>query len=105
MSSLVTTLWVLSLVIGLVVTLIAVALLTAVLRVARDIDTGARHIWVTGKLVARNTVHIPDLRRTNQLGADILEEAGGILGAAQRIRAHAAGCPGCPACLLKQGSG
>ncbi len=90
---------------GLVVTLVAALLLTAVLRTALSIDAGARQIWTTGKLVARNTVHIPALIQTNQMVADIQEEAGGILMAAQRILTHAKGCPGCPACLGEAGGG
>lgn len=100
MTGLALTLWVISLAVGLVVTLAAALLLTVVLRTAQGIDAGAKAIWTAGKLVARNTVHIPDLRFTNQIAADILEGAGGILMAAQRIQRHAQGCPGCPACLL-----
>jgi hypothetical protein len=91
-----------SLGLGLVVTLVAVVLLTLVLRTARAIDAGAKQIWTAGKLVARNTVHIPALLQTNQVVADIEEEANGILMAAQRILTHAQGCPGCPACLVEQ---
>lgn len=104
MSGLATTLWLLSIAVGLVVIVVAAVLLTMVLRTAQAIDGGARQIWTTGKLVARNTVHIPDLRQTNQIAADILEGAGGILFAAQRILAHAQRCEGCPSCLLKQRS-
>ncbi len=92
-----------SLGLGLVVSLVAVLLLTMVLRTARAIDAGAKQIWTAGKLVARNTVHIPALVQTNQVVADIEEEANGILMAAQRILTHAQGCPGCPACLVEHG--
>lgn len=101
MSGLAQTLWWLSLAIGLVVTVVAAVLLTQILRTARQIDAGAKQIWTTGKLVARNTVNIPALVQTNQIAADILEEANGILMAAQRIHTHAEGCPGCPACLVE----
>lgn len=104
MSTLAATLFWVSLGIGVVVTLVAAALLTLVLRTARGIDAGAKEIWTTGKLVARNTVHIADLVQTNQIAADILEGAGGILYNAERILKHAQGCPGCPACLLRQRS-
>jgi len=103
MSSLAQTLFWISLALGLVVTIVAAVLLTMILRTARSIDAGAKAIWTTGKLVAGNTVHIADLVRTNQIAVDILEGAGGILMAAQRILKHAQGCPGCPACLLKHG--
>lgn len=101
MTALATTLWVISLVIGVVVIVVAAVLLTLVLRTARQIDAGARAVWTEGKLVARNTIHIADLKQTNQVAADILEGAGGILMAAGRIHAHAGACPGCPACLVE----
>lgn len=100
MSQLALTLWWISLAIGLVVVIVAAVLLTMILRTAEQIDAGAKQVWTTGKLVARNTVHIADLIRTNQIAADILETANGILMAAQRIHTHALGCPGCPACLV-----
>lgn len=103
MSNLAQSLFWISLAIGLVVTIVAAAMLTLVLRTAQDIDAGAKAVWTAGKLVANNTVHIPALARTNQIAVDILEGAGGILMAAQRILKHAQGCPGCPACLLKHG--
>lgn len=99
MSTLAVTLWAISLAIGVVVIVVAALLLTLVLRTAGQIDEGARQIWTAGKMVARNTVHVADLKQTNQVAADILEEANGILMAAQRILTHAQSCPGCPACL------
>ena len=103
MSSFAQTLFWISLALGLVVTIVAVVMLTMVLRTAQSIDAGAKAIWTGGKMVANNTVHIPALVQTNQIAVDILEGAGGILMAAQRILKHAQGCPGCPACLLKHG--
>ncbi|GAC1329863.1 MAG: hypothetical protein NVSMB17_06630 [Candidatus Dormibacteria bacterium] len=100
MSDLATTLWWSSLAIGLVVTIVAAVLLTLVLRTARDIDAGAKLVWTEGKMVARNTIHIPDLIQTNQMVADILEGAGAIVMDARRVRGHAEKCTGCPACLL-----
>jgi hypothetical protein len=104
MSSLATTLWWVSLAIGVVVTVVAAILLSYIVRVAGQINDGAEQIWTIGKLVARNTAQIPLLAQTNQVAADILEGANGILMAARRILKHAQGCPGCPACLL-QGTG
>lgn len=101
MTTLATTYWVMSLAIGVVVIAVAAVLLAQVLRTARQIDAGARAIWTEGKLVARNTVHIADLKQTNQVAADILEGAAGILMAAGRIHTHAVSCPGCPACLMQ----
>ena len=103
MSNLAQTLFWISLALGLVVTIVAAVMLTMVLRAAQAIDAGAKAVWTTGKLVANNTVHIPALVQTNQVAVDILEGAGGILMAAQRILKHAQGCTGCPACLLRHG--
>lgn len=69
--------WSATLALGLVVIGVVAALLTAVVRTARQIDAGAAEIWRVGKLIANNTVHIPLLVRTNQI-------AGGILAAADR---------------------
>jgi len=101
MSSLATTLWLVSLAIGVIVTVVAAVLLTFVARTAQQIDDGAKVIWTTGKLVARNTAQIPLLMQTNQVAADILDGSNGILMAAQRVLKHAQRCPGCPACLLQ----
>ena len=99
MSATAVTLFAISLVLGAVVVAAVAVLLRAVLAEALAVEAGARQIWVTGKLVARNTVHIPALARTNQIVADIGEGAAIVLLNAQRILAHAQHCPGCPACL------
>ncbi len=99
MSSLATVLMAISLVLAVMVTVVVALLLAAVLRTASGIDSGAAQVWVVGKLVARNTVHITALIRTNQVVADIAEGAGAILHAVHRIGVHAGHCPGCPACL------
>jgi|SRR5919201_1298672 hypothetical protein len=103
MTPLASTLWWISLAIGLVVTIVAAILLVGVIRVAQRIKEGAQAIWTTGKLVARNTAQIPLLIQTNQVAADIAEETNGILMAAGRIQRHAQNCPGCPGCLLGEG--
>lgn len=92
------TLWWFSLAIAVVVLLAIVALLSVILRTARQIDADAKRIWLGGKGVANSTVHLAMLLRTNQILADVLEAATGILGTAGRIGRHAASCPGCPAC-------
>ncbi|MDQ6714238.1 MAG: hypothetical protein M3Z28_13785 [Candidatus Dormibacteraeota bacterium] len=101
MTSEATMLWWLALAIGVVVTVVAAVLLSFVVRVASQIDAGAEQIWITGRLVARNTAQIPLLVETNQVAADILEGSNGILMAAQRVLKHAQACPGCPACLVQ----
>jgi len=88
------TVWWVSLAVGVVVILVVALLLTLVVRTARDIDAGAAQIWVVGKHVANNTVHVALLQRTNQLAGEILASAGGIITQAQRVEAHAAACPG-----------
>ncbi|MHB8574503.1 MAG: hypothetical protein ACYDCQ_04140 [Dehalococcoidia bacterium] len=88
------TVWWVSLGVGVVVILVVSLLLTLVVRTARDIDAGAAQIWIAGKHVANNTIHIALLERTNQLAGQILASAGGIIAQAQRVEAHAAACPG-----------
>ena len=89
------TVWWVSIVILLVVTGVVAILLTMVLRSAINILGVAGNIWTTGKLVANNTIHIPLLRETNQITAEILRTAVQIVGGAEAIEQHASGCPGC----------
>ena len=96
------TLWALSLVLGLVVTLVVAALLWWLFREARAILGPVAGIWEAGQRVANNTVHIPLLYRTASIAGGILTAAGGILHAAAAIETHAAGCPGCPQCMWPQ---
>ncbi len=93
-------LWGVSLGIAVVVLLVVAVLLTIILRTARQIDDGAKQIWVVGKNVANSTIQLTQLQQTNQVVADIIEGATGILHNAGRIAAHAQTCPGCPACVL-----
>lgn len=86
--------WVISILILVVVTAVVAILLTMVLRTAMNILQVAGDIWTTGKLVANNTIHIPLLRETNQIAGNILETAVQIVGGAEAIEQHAAGCPG-----------
>jgi len=92
--------WLASLAILLVVTVVVGILLALILKQALQIDAGAAKIWTTGKLIANNTILITLLGRTNQIVAGILTAAGGIAAAVQRIEHHATTCPGCPACAL-----
>lgn len=92
--------WSLSIVLALVVTGVVAFLLTEVLRTARRIEGVAGQIWTTGKLVANNTVHIPQLIETNRHAGAILGTAVQIVAGAKAIEEHAAGCPGCPDCVL-----
>ena len=83
--------WWISLAIGLVVTVIVALLLLVLTRTAEQIEAGAAEVWRVGKLIANNTVHIPLLVRTNQVVAEILDAAGGIAAATERIARAATG--------------
>lgn len=96
----VTSVWTLSLVLFAVVGVVVAALLTVVWRTARRIHATVADIWTVGKNIANNTVHVPLLLTTNRVAGGILAEAGGILAAVRRIRAHAETCSGCPDCVI-----
>jgi hypothetical protein len=92
--------WWVSLGLLLVVTAVVALLLTLILRSARTIEGVAGEIWTHGKLVANNTIHIPQLIDTNRQAVRILTTARKIVAGANAIEQHAEGCPGCPACVL-----
>ena len=94
------TVWTVSLVVFTVVLLVVAALLTLILRAARDIKGGVSAIWNTGQRIANNTIHLALLEKTNAAVAQILTSAVGVIGATAAIEAHAKECPGCPACVL-----
>ena len=92
--------WTVSLAVFAVVLVVVVALLTLILRTARDIQAGVALIWNVGQRVANNTIQLALLSKTNDAAARILASAVGIIGATAAIKAHAGDCPGCPACVL-----
>jgi len=94
------TVWGTSLVLFLIVLAAVAALLTMILQTVIQIERVAGEIWIVGQGIANNTVHIPLLVTTNTVVAQILAVAVKILGQGARIQAHAAGCRGCPACVL-----
>ena len=97
-----TTLWIISLAIGLVVIGVVAFLLHLIRKTAAEIEVVASQIWTQGKLTANNTIQIPlFLSTTNKVVGKILETAGNIVGGAAAIRQHTEGCPGCPSCILK----
>lgn len=99
----ITKVWVISLVLGLVVTIVVAILLILIRNTARKILGGVQQIWTEGKLVANNTIQIPIyLTVTNQVVSKIYETAVKIIGGAAAIEQHASVCPGCPACVLEQ---
>lgn len=93
------TLWAIALVAAVVVLAVVVVTLSIILSTASKIDGGARQIWTVGKNVANCTIQLSRLQRTNQLVADVIEAATGILHNAGRIAAHAQTCAGCPRCV------
>ena len=94
--------WIISLVLGLVVTIVVAILLIMIRNTARKILGGVQKIWTEGKLVANNTIQIPIyLSVTNQVVSKIYDTAVKIIGGAKAIETHASGCPGCPACVLE----
>lgn len=72
------TLWTWSLVAGGVVILIVAVLLLAIIATAKSIDKHAQDVWIVGKSIARNTVSIWMLDRTNQVAGEILATAQSI---------------------------
>jgi hypothetical protein len=98
----ITRVWIISLVLGLVVTIVVAILLIMVRNTARKILGGVQKIWIEGKLVANNTIQIPIyLTVTNQVVSKIYATAVKIIGGAAAIEQHASSCPGCPACVLQ----
>ena len=97
----VTTVWIISLILGLVVTIVVAILLLLIRNTAKKINAGVAQIWTEGKLVANNTIQIPIyLTVTNQVVSKIYATAVKIVGGAAAIEQHASVCPGCPACVL-----
>ena len=93
--------WIISLVLGLVVTVVVAILLILIRNTARQILGGVQQIWTEGKLVANNTIQIPIyLPVTNQVVSKIYATAVKIIGGTAAIEQHATVCPGCPACIL-----
>lgn len=100
------TLWIISLVIGLVVIGVVALLLHLVKSTAIKIDTVAADIWTHGKLTANNTIHIPlFLTTTNAVVSKIYTTAVTIVQGSKIITQHIEGCPGCPACILQSKTG
>ena len=94
--------WILSLVLGVVVTIVVAILLIMIRSTAKKILGGVQKIWTEGKLVANNTIQIPIyLTITNQVVSKIYDTAVKIIGGAAAIEKHASGCLGCPACVLE----
>ena len=96
------TIWIISLVIGLVVIGVVAFLLSRINNTAKEIDIAASKIWTQGKMVANNTIQIPlFLSTTNKVVNQIHDTAVNIVGGAEAIKNHTEGCPGCPDCILE----
>ena len=91
--------WWISLLLGLVVSLVVAMLLWLIHRAAETIDDRVSKIWELGQRVANNTIHIPALYKTNEVASRILAVALEINEGAAAIVSHASSCPGCPQCL------
>lgn len=91
--------WWVSLLLGVVVSLVVALLLWLIHREAQTIHSRVAKIWEVGQRVANNTIHIPALYKTNEVTSRILAAALEINDGAAAIGAHASNCPGCPQCL------
>jgi len=97
------TVWGGSLIIGVVVIVVVAILLRLILKTALKIESAAGEIWIQGKMVANNTIHIPIfLATTNRVAGEILANAQQIYKGAKIVETHIEGCPGCPACILSK---
>jgi hypothetical protein len=92
--------WITTLVIYAMVLVVVAVLLTLILRAAKEVRSEVATIWTVGQQVANNTIHIALLDTTNHVVAEILGSAKGVVAATDAMAAHAARCPGCPACVL-----
>jgi len=97
-TSAVYTVWGVSLILGVVVLVVVVALLELIVRAASRIESVVGAIWIAGQGVANNTIHIALVHRTNLTAERILDAAGRILAAVTAVREHAQSCPRCPSC-------
>ncbi len=95
--------WLVTLAVYAVVLGVVATLLTLIVVAARKIHGGVSAIWVVGQKIANNTIHIALLDTTNHVVGNIIESAGGVLAATERIKNHAASCSGCPKCVLGGG--
>lgn len=78
-------LWVLALAIAAVVLVVVTVLLHMIYTATQRIHRLVGSIWTGGKRIAGNTVNVAQLERTNFLAGALLESAGSIASAAERI--------------------
>lgn len=85
--------WWLILALGLVIVLVVAIMLAIIIISARRIDHAAGDIWIAGKAIAANTVHIWHLSQTNTTAKAILGVANDIAAGAGSIDARLAKLP------------
>lgn len=85
--------WWLILALGLVIVLVVAIMLTIIIVSARRIEHAAGDIWIAGKAIAANTVHIWHLTQTNTTAKAILGVANEIAAGAGSIDARLAKLP------------
>jgi hypothetical protein len=95
--------WIATLVVYGVVVAVVATMLTLILLTAQRIRDGVAAIWVVGQKVANNTIQIALLDTTNHIVAQIVDSAVRVVSGTAALKAHADGCPGCPACVLGHG--
>ena len=92
--------WILAIATLVVVSGVVWLLLHNVAATAAGIKSGVADVWVGGQRIANNTIHIAKAYEIADGVEAILGHAGKIAASAEAIKAHAASCPGCPACFL-----
>jgi heme/copper-type cytochrome/quinol oxidase subunit 2 len=94
------TVWGISLLIAAVVITVVALLLGLISMTARKIQDAAGEIWIQGKFVANNTIHIPIfLATTNRVVGEVLASAQDVLKEARKVQHHIEECTGCPDCM------
>ena len=92
--------WILAIATLVVVSGVVWLLLHHVAATAAGIKSGVADVWAGGQRIANNTIHIAKAYEIADGVEAILGHAGKIAASAEAIKAHAASCPGCPACFL-----
>ncbi|MBA3835482.1 MAG: hypothetical protein H0X53_06500 [Sphingomonas sp.] len=92
--------WILAITTLVVVSAVVWLLLHLVAVTAAGIKSGVAEVWAGGQRVANNTIHIAKVYEIADGVEAILGHAGRIAASTEAIKAHAASCPGCPACFL-----
>jgi hypothetical protein len=81
-----TLVWGVSLLLGLAVLVVVVALLQAILRTVRRVHDVAGTLWTQGQRLANNTVHVALLERTTLVLEGVVGEVRALRTATERIR-------------------